>query len=392
MESLTDSSVDKLAARATVKTYDDIRSITPPPDEEEDAEESRLLEAQARKDLESDGCPACYSPTIDVPMRNPPAEYRLIVGYWQSFSSTGDVVLCAQRSDWRNFRASQIRVRSRYPKEQFSAFVDEVRERRRRHGLGGGVRLLVDLQQQSQQENWIEFQNYHLKRHDRLEKERDGLKEAGNMATIGSGRTAQNEEAIQRRLEFAERTLRWHEVFLQWTEQQRLAMNQRPPTPIEEESDDRNAALRASIRQRRSRRPNASAFFRKARVSKSTPKSRNMRVRTFNAPNSEPIIVNSVVATPSSIQQVPKPRETKPRHTKGTPLGQLISQRVSKVKRSADTGAKSRPGTQRRSARQTPNQAQPQRRSIPQRLHPAPGTVKTQIGRTSRPPVRWAPE
>ncbi|KAL9632970.1 MAG: hypothetical protein Q9164_004983, partial [Protoblastenia rupestris] len=72
-----------------------VQSITPPPDEEKDGKESRLLEAQARKDLESDGCPACYSSHLDVPVRNPPEEYRPIVGYWQSFSSTGDVVLCA---------------------------------------------------------------------------------------------------------------------------------------------------------------------------------------------------------------------------------------------------------------------------------------------------------
>ena len=310
-------------------------------------------------------------------MRNPPEEYRQIVGYWQSLSSTGDVVLCAQRSDWRNFRASQGRVRSRYRKEQFSAFVDEVRERRRRHGLGGGVHLMVDLQQQSQQENWIEFQNYHLKRHEDLEKKRNGLKKAGDAATIGSGRTAQNEEAIQRRLEYAERTLRWLKVFLGWTEQQRLAMDQRPPSPIEEDSDDRSVVLRASIRQRRSRRPDTSTIFHKARVSKPSPKSRNMRVRTFKAPKSEPFIVNSAVTTPSSIQQVPKRQETKPRRAKETPLGQLCPQRVSKAKRSADADANSRPGTQRRGAWQTPDRARPQRRSAPQRLHSAPGTVKT---------------
>ena len=297
-------------------------------------------------------------------------------------------MLCAQRSDWRNFRASQVRVRSRYRKEQFSSFVDEVRKRRRRHGLGGGVHLLVDLQQQSQQKNWIEFQNYHLKRHERLEKERDALKKVGDAATIGSGRTAQNEEAIQRRLEYAERTLRWHEVLLGWTEQQRLAMDQRPPAPIDEDSDDRNAVLRASIRQRQSRRPDTSAIFRKARVSKPSPKSRNLRVQTFKAPKSEPVIVNSVVATPSSIQQVPKRRETKPRRAKETPLGQLCPQRVSKAKRSADAGANSRPGTQRRGAWQTPDRARPQRRSAPQRLHPAPGTAKTRMGRISRPPAR----
>ena len=225
-----------------------------------------------------------------------------------------------------------MRVRSRYREERFSAFVDEVRERRRRHRLGGIVHLLVDLRQQSQQENWIEFQNYHLKRHERLEKERDGLKKADDEATTGSGRTAQEEEAIQRSLEYTERTLRWHEVFLRWIEQQRLTMDQRPPTPIEEDSGDRNVTPRASIRQRRSRRPDTSAISRKARVSKPSSKRQKMRVQTFKAPRFEPKYVNSVVATPSSTQQVPKRRETKSRCAKENPLGQLCPQRVSKAK------------------------------------------------------------
>lgn len=150
--------------------------MTPSSDEEEDDEESRLLEADARKDLESDGCPACYPPYLDVPVRNPTEKYRLITGYWQLFSSTGDVVLCAQRSDWRKFRASQQSVQDNYQHNSFSTFVNNVRERRRRHGLDVDIQLLLDLQQQSRQQNWIEFQDYHLIHHDRLEKKRDRLK------------------------------------------------------------------------------------------------------------------------------------------------------------------------------------------------------------------------
>lgn len=69
-----------------------------------------------------------------------------------------------------------LQIRDRYRKTPFSIFVDEVRDRRRWHGLGVDVHLLLDSQQQSQQENWIEFQNYYLKHHERLEKKRDGLK------------------------------------------------------------------------------------------------------------------------------------------------------------------------------------------------------------------------
>ena len=313
------------------------------------------------------------------------------------------MVLCAQRSDWRKFRAFQVRIRGRYRNELFSTFVDEVRERRRRHRLGDDIHLLLDSQQQNQQQNWIEFQNYHLKHHERLEKKRDVLKEelddaqrkAGDTDIIGSEHAAQNERAIQRHLEYAERTLRWHEVILTWIERQRVTMGPRPLTPVED-SDDQSVALkavsRASIRQRRSRRPDTSTVLGKVRVSKPSPKSRNMRRQTFKAPKSKPVTVDSDVTTPSSTQPLPKRRETKPRFVKEKPLGQLRPQRVSKADRLADTGMNSRPWIQRRGAGQTRDQAGSQRRSAPQRPHPAPETVKTRSGRTSRPPVRRAAE
>jgi hypothetical protein len=193
-------------------------------------------------------------------------------------------VLCAQRSDWQKFRASQTRVRDRY-RNKLCTYVDEVHERRRRHGLDDDVHLLLDSQQ-SRQENWIEFQNYHLKHHERLKKKRDGLKKdldaqkrASETDTEGSKRATQNENAIQRRLEYTERTLRWHEVLLGWIEQQRLTMDPQPLTPIEEDSGDQNAVLKAvreaSTRQRRS---DSSAVLGKVRVSK--PKSKNRNTRT----------------------------------------------------------------------------------------------------------------
>lgn len=66
-----------------------------------------------------------------------------------------------------------VRCRNR----PFSNLVDEVRERRQRHGLSGHVRLLLDTEQQSRLDNWIEFQNRHLKRLEQFEKERDKLKQ-----------------------------------------------------------------------------------------------------------------------------------------------------------------------------------------------------------------------
>ena len=204
-----------------------------------------MFEAQARQDLESDGCPPCYPPHLDVPVRNPPEEYRQIIDYWQSFSSTDDVVLCAQMSDWRKIRLAQRRLRYRYRNKSFSIFVDEVRGRRRAHNLDDNLHLLLDRQQQSRQQqsrqqNWIEFQDYHLKLHEWQEKQRDGLQkeldntqnQAGNTDMEGTDHAAQQERAIHQSLEYAERTLRWHEVILCWIEQCRLAMDPLPPTPV----------------------------------------------------------------------------------------------------------------------------------------------------------------
>lgn len=163
----------------------------------------------------------------------------------------------------------------------------------------------------------------------------------------GSEHTAQNERAIQGRLEFAEQTLQWHEVIVGWIERQRVKMNSRPLTPVKETDDQNtvlNAVSRVSTRQRQSRQPDISTVRGKVRVSKSTPKNRNMRTQTFKASKTKPVIVDSDVTT--RIQQMPKRQETKPPCAKEKqlgPLGQLRPQRVSKSNRFAATGTKSWP-------------------------------------------------
>lgn len=336
-------------------------------------------------------------------MRNPPKKHRPIIEYWQSFSSTGDVVLCAQRSDWRKFRASQIRVRGRYGHERFNMFVDEVRERRRRHTLDKDVHLLFDPQQQSQKQNWIEFQDYHLKHHERLRKKGDGLikelddaqRKVESTDSIGSEHAAQNERAIWRRLEYAERTLRWHEVILTWIERQRCTMALRSLTPVEDSYDQNpapKAILRTSPRQHRSRRPDTFTVLGKVRVSKYTLKTRSIQTQTFKAPKFKPLIVDLGVRTPSSTQEPPERRETKRRCAKNKQLGQVFPQRVSKADRFAHTSLKPRLWTQRPVAGKTQDVARSPHRRASQRSYPAPVTVKTRSGRLSRPPVRWAAE
>ncbi|KAK2591044.1 hypothetical protein QQS21_011276 [Conoideocrella luteorostrata] len=152
------------------------REVTPPLDPEEEAEEVRMREAEARKDLLEDGCPPCYPDNLELPLRPPfPAECEAMIYYWTPSASPSDVPLCAQREDWRKFRLLQKRNRRRY--KVFSDYEVEVRDRRRRHGLDGDVRLTAELERQGPLERWIEFQDYQLQRLEELEKKCDSLKE-----------------------------------------------------------------------------------------------------------------------------------------------------------------------------------------------------------------------
>jgi len=303
------------------------------------------------------------------------------------------VILCAQRSDWRRFRESQRRLRHGYRNKPFSIFVNEVRERRRAHELNDNVHLLWDPEQQSRQQNWIEFQDYHLKLHEWQKKKRDGLqkdlndtqKEVSDTGMKGSERAAQQESAVRQRLKYAATTLRWHEVILRWIEQRRLAI---VSPPVEKGSGDQTFS---SNRQRRSRRGSTPVVLGKVRVSKSASKGQNIRTRTFEATICKPISVDSAVTIPST-QQMLKRREIKPRRVQKKALDQFLSQRATKANRFADTGIKSRFRTQCSSDEQNRDRARPQRGSVTQRLHSTSGIIKTRSQRISRKSVRWAPE
>lgn len=78
-------------------------------------------------------------------------------------------MLCAQREDWYRFRNFQ-RTNRHYYMQRFAQFTNVVRERRQRHQFLGDVRLHSNLEEQTQLETWVEFQNYHLHTHENLEK------------------------------------------------------------------------------------------------------------------------------------------------------------------------------------------------------------------------------
>ena len=204
--------------------------ITPPPDPEADIARDRGLEEQARKALLEAGWPPCYPINLEFPLQNVPEKYEA-VSYWQSLPGTGRVPLRAQLSDLESFRNYQGQVRRYYlPREKFGDFMQKVRDRRRRHGLKGHVCLRPDPKQQSQLETWIEFQNYHLDIHERLEEEmtndRQGLDMARKKLETGTSEAtdAEHVEMCNGKVRYSESKLRNHDKQLQWIEQQRIAM------------------------------------------------------------------------------------------------------------------------------------------------------------------------
>ncbi|KAK0261583.1 hypothetical protein LTR91_024985 [Friedmanniomyces endolithicus] len=409
MTSPSDSFIDALAARATIEKDDEIgfisipgieavpesqriaifkkaeqrlvssrldadalrsrlQSITPPPlfGEERD-EESRLLEAQARQDLESEGCAPCYPAHLKVPVRHPPEEYRLIIEYWQSLGVTDDVVLCAQRSDWRKFRHYQRLQRRYYRKKPFGFLEEEVRERRQRNGLDDDVRLLPDPRQQNRQQDWIEFQDFHLEFWERKTKDRqelrDRLEEARRIASDrgaeGSGGAAWDVTGIPQILEYADSILRWHDVFLQWIERQREAMEPHPSTPVEQSSGDQETSA-SRPRDEPSKSPAEVVEF-----SNST------------AQSTEPVPEDIALAFPNTARQIPKRRKSNPRRTKEKALAQFSPPRVAKASGSAGSRTKPRAGTQRSGARQNRVQAKHQRSPSTERPLPARRSITT---------------
>ncbi|KAI0101719.1 hypothetical protein GGR51DRAFT_529083 [Nemania sp. FL0031] len=249
-----------------------LQDMTPPPDQEEADEETRQGEAKARRELEQEGCPPCYPATLEVPLRNPPDEYRGIVEHWESLSGWGGHILWQQRSDWRRFRNYQHWYRSRLPGEKFSRHMENVRERRRRHGLPDvDVDLCLEPKEQTLAQNWLEYQYLHLgfseKREAKMEelarkieaeREQSGSDDATTaIATVG-GTIPETIDEITRtgwpssaqitasRLRGERLFAKRHKNLLRWIEMQRQAMDAdgtgdiRGPLPSSSSSSARN--------------------------------------------------------------------------------------------------------------------------------------------------------
>lgn len=333
----------------------------PPPDSEEDLEEARVLEAQARRDLEAEGCPPCYPADIELPIVDPPAEFRSIIRYFEN----DGVYLCAQLSEWKRFCVNRGRSRSlehegvflrrlpnahaqspsdpSYMRVTFDQYVRGIRRRRERHELPGDVSSIQPLlSQQGCLGNWMEYQDYAIKclhgfceDKEELEKERDeGL--------------AKGEESwpYERRMEYLERETEKHKVLMQWIEEQRLVMVREQQQQRQRQQGSQDS--RRSPHQPQKRQRSCSSISGTSGISKHETKRPSPRSAASRKPKAK-------TRVPDAVGREAK-RTTRHRNTKE---GQRAEQGNNGRKRT--------------------------------RKDPDPQTSKTRSGRASKPPARWTP-
>lgn len=342
------------------------RDLTPPVDEAEEKKISNSYELNARRELERDGCPPCYPPGLEIPPRNPPERYKAIVQYWQSFPRTDDVVLCAQLTNWRAFRARQSHDRRRFPGSSFNKFVDSVRDRLRKHGLGEGFSLCLDLGRQSHFENWVEYLHHNLKRKEQFEKRRDRLK-----GELSDTIKAEDIDAVLQELGTVERDLDRQKVLLAWIDEQRAAMWA--------EAKVVNNRTTASKAPRRTYTRGTPPVLRNFKVSKSMPKTRKRQHR-------KPSIAESERTTPDYAAD-PSSTLTMKHRIAGQP--RLQETTVKKQRRLSIY-----PASHRRSGSQPFHQTRriPAERREGQGRLEHPPERRTRSGRISKPPIRWVPK
>ncbi|KYG42067.1 hypothetical protein M433DRAFT_7454 [Acidomyces richmondensis BFW] len=200
-----------------------LKAMTPPVDEKEAVEEDQRNEIQARKELENDGCPPCYPPSMQVPLQEVPEEYQGAVEHWRTYTQWGEIVLPQQLADWRRFRSYQQYVRSYYGEKKFHRYVDRIREVRKSHSLPSDISLFWDPAQQDRLQNWVEFQSWRVRIHDeelecKLQEMQRRVDQAQETAVdMGSN-------LLLGELSYAKRRVAHHAGLLRWVESQRQVM------------------------------------------------------------------------------------------------------------------------------------------------------------------------
>lgn len=213
-------------------------------------------EEKCHKLLTEDGCPPChpcdaschpsnfsFHPSDDkFSAQEYPEQYREILAFFDTRSRWGEGPLEDQWVDWRQFRQDQRRVRH-CDMQRFTKFTEGVRERRRRCNLPEDVCPRFQLQEQTRHENWVEFQDYHLRRDEELEKdvetESKGLDTATEKLRVATALDLElaerNRNTLTQRLDFAIKSLKRHQkCLLPWIERERIKMATAQSTAAEE--------------------------------------------------------------------------------------------------------------------------------------------------------------
>ncbi|KAL9117190.1 MAG: hypothetical protein Q9187_006277 [Circinaria calcarea] len=379
---------------------------TPPPDLEADKEEHRLLEEQARKDLEEDGCPPCYPADPAFLMEDPSAQYKEIILYWESLPMTAGAVLCAQLKDRKVFRRFQERNRRYYlQRKTFTEFENKVCERRRKHQFEGNVHLHPDPTQQAQLETWIEFQDYHLQIHEGLEKEvqieRENLETARTkLENADSSETEHAAFCYEVRLASARSKLKLHgEILLQWIEQQRIVMVTALSTSGDATgncNDQVDPIRKAPASHRQKKKPKAHSVLNPVQsgISKHAPRKRSPRRQKPEIPREADNMPAYSGVSQINILRTTNLRESKSRGTKENahflPFGPQkvtkTAKKAFKAKQSVDINANLRAMSGLRTIRQRnltektrPRQQRPAQQCLP-------NIYITKSGRKSRRP------
>jgi len=322
-----------------------LQALTPDIDEEAILEEKRQGEIAARKELEADGCPPCYPADMEVPLKDVPSEYQGGVDWWTNWSPYGETVLTGQLRSWKQFRTQQGVVRRAYSPNGFRGYVERLNDRRKRHGLEGDAVLLQDLAQQSQLQNWYEFQNWQLK--GRIVTYEPQLREACELQEAHR-KAGDHEDNNEVDLQYCRRKLAQIDNLLDWIERQRRAM-------VEAEE------ARSSARD-------------------VTP--------TVPSLEHNPVPAAQKLPTTSRGQLRPSRTRATSKLDGQKAEKEVTSRRKNPVRNCQRT-------TRLASPKAKPNRRKP--RTVPQKPSPRPSsgvtppTVKTRSGRISKPPSRWVP-
>ena len=261
------------------------------------------------------------------------------------------MVLCSQLSDWEKFREYQGGVRLYYSqRNSLPDFQDKVRDRRRRHRLESDVCLRPDPEQQTQLENWIEFQNYHLHIdegfHEYVKDRRGKLDAARKKLETGtSGPTgAEDVEIFSKKVQYFEAKLRKHQILLRWIEQKRVAFAAQQALSVDasptqddrsQAEEDEPSAIRrrpASARRKGAKKtPSVLSPVRSAVSKKPRRRRRNLWPRKLDSPQSAEKATTAESKAPRYSNRIRDIGGNKPhRNKESTPLRPLHPQRVSK--------------------------------------------------------------